>query len=287
MSHLQYTAKSHHLQWNIRQLSKICSKLYHDYCPQSFKHRHNLSLSKVSDKSLLVLLLLQAELGITSQRHFYRICQLFPCGRLLERSRFNRRSRQLIGVVQVIRQAMNTQISPDSIVIIDSFPLPLCQTVRNYRTRIFEGLADIGYNASKHLWFYGFKVHMLVTLSGYILNYVVTPASVHDIRVVDDLLSNCQQLYILADLGYFSRELREHLKQKGYHLWTPLRQNMSGAKQHNHWKLIAMRRTIETRFSELCVLFDMEQTLARGVTGLQLRIEQVVLAYNLRYFEIN
>ncbi|MEY8463466.1 IS982 family transposase [Streptococcus merionis] len=287
MSHLQYTAKSHHLQWNMKQLSKICSKLYHDYCPQSFKHRRNVSLSKVSDESLLVLLLLQAELGIKSQRHFYRICQLFPCGRLLERSRFNRRARPLMWLIQLIRQAMNAQISPDTIVIIDSFPLPLCQPVRNYRTRIFEGLADIGYNASKHLWFYGFKVHMLVTLSGYILNYVVTPASVHDIRATNELLENCQQPYILADLGYLIRELRENLKQEGYHLWTPLRQNMAGAKQHNHWKLMAMRRTIETRFSELCTLFDIERTVARGLTGLQLRLEQVILTYNLNFFEFN
>ena len=287
MSHLQYTAKSHHLQWNIQKLSKLCYQLYRVYCPESFKHRRNVNLSKVSDQSLLVLLLLQAELGITSQRHFYRICQLFPCGRLLERSRFNRRARQLIWLVQMIRQAMNARISPDTIVIIDSFPLPLCQPVRNHRARIFDGLADIGYNASKRLWFYGFKVHMLVTLSGYILNYVVTPASVYDIRAVNDLLENCHHPYILADMGYLSRELRDNLEQKGYHLWTPLRQNMAGAKQHNHWKLMAMRRTIETRFSELCALFNVEQTLARGTTGLQLRIEQVVLAYNLRYFEIN
>ncbi|MDV5977629.1 UNVERIFIED_CONTAM: IS982 family transposase, partial [Streptococcus canis] len=93
MSYLQYTAKSHHLQWNGHQLSSICSKFYHDYCPGQLKNRHNVHLSKVSDESLLVLLLLQAELGIRSQRHFYRICQLFPCGRLLERSRFNRRAR--------------------------------------------------------------------------------------------------------------------------------------------------------------------------------------------------
>ena len=48
-----------------------------------------------------------------------------------------------------------------------------------------------------------------------------------------------------------------------------------------------MRRTIETRFSELCALFDMEYTFARGVAGLQLRIEQILLAYNLSYFEFN
>ncbi|MCW0988803.1 transposase, partial [Streptococcus anginosus] len=68
----------------------------------------------------------------------------------------------------------------------------------------------------------GFKVHMLVTLSGYILNYVVTPASVHDIKVVDELLEGWKQSIVLADLGYLSQELKDTLEQKGYHLWTPL-----------------------------------------------------------------
>ena len=287
MSHLQYIAKSHHLQWNMKQLSKICYQLYRDYCPDSLKHRHNVSLSKVSDESLLVLLLLQAELRIKSQHHFHRICQLFPCGQMLERSRFNRRSRQLIWLLQLIRQAMNDQAPSNNMVIMDSFPLPLCQSVRNHRASIFEGVADIGYNASKHQWFYGFKVYMLVTLSGYILNYIVTSASVHDIKAVEDLLEGCQQSVILADLGYLSQALKDRLKQRGYHLWTPLRQNMEGASQHNNWRLLAMRRTIETRFSELCALFDMEHTFARGVAGLQLRIEQILLAYHLSYFEFN
>ncbi|RSI01358.1 hypothetical protein D8894_02310 [Streptococcus oralis] len=73
MSYLQYTAKSYHLQWNVRQLSQICHYFYKTYFPDSFKHRRNIGLGKVSDEALLVLLLLQAELGITSQRHFYTI----------------------------------------------------------------------------------------------------------------------------------------------------------------------------------------------------------------------
>ncbi|MDK6788302.1 transposase, partial [Actinotignum timonense] len=78
----------------------------------------------------------------------------------------------LIWLVQLIRQALSGALSPDSIVIMDSFPLPLCQPIRNHIAKIFSDFADIGYNAAKNLWFYGFKVHMLVTLSGYILNYV-------------------------------------------------------------------------------------------------------------------
>ncbi len=54
MSYLQYTAKSHHLQWNIKQLSQISSRFYRTHCPDSLKHRRNIGLAKVSDESLLV-----------------------------------------------------------------------------------------------------------------------------------------------------------------------------------------------------------------------------------------
>lgn len=228
MSHFHYTAKPHHLQWSLRQLSQICHYFYQNYCPASFKHRRNANLVKVSDESLLVLLLLQAELGITSQRHFYHICRLFPCGQLLERSQFNRRSRQLIWLVQLIRQTMNDRINPADMVILDSFPLPLCQTVRNHRASILKGLADIGYNASKQVWFYGFKVHMLVTLLGYILNYLVTPASVHDIKAVYDLLEGCQQSVILADLGYLSQEQGIIYGHHYAKIWSELRNIIIG-----------------------------------------------------------
>ncbi|VGQ40117.1 IS4 family transposase [Streptococcus pyogenes] len=169
----------------------------------------------------------------------------------------------MIWLVQLIRKAMSDLISPDEIAIIDSFSLPLCQPVRNQRVAIYKGLANIGSNVSKHLWFYGFKVHMLVTLSGYILNYVITPASVHDIKMVYELLEGCKQSVILGDLGYLGSEFKKDLKQEGYHLWTPFRKNMTGAEEHNNWKVMSKRRTIETRFSELCRLFDIEHTLAR------------------------
>lgn len=46
---------------------------------------------------------------------------------------------------------MSDMISPDEIAIIDSFPLSLCQPVRNHRVTIFKGLAYIGYNNSNHI----------------------------------------------------------------------------------------------------------------------------------------
>lgn len=57
-----------------------------------------------------------------------------------------------------------------------------------------------------HLWFYGFKVHVLAALSSYILHYVTTPASGNDFKEVAALLERCQQSVIVADLGYLSQQ---------------------------------------------------------------------------------
>ena len=74
--------------------------------------------------------------------------------------------------------------------ILDSFPVPVCQHIRNYRAKIFSGYADIDYKATKKIYYYGFKVHALVANNGYILDYVVTKASVHDAKEAFELVSN-------------------------------------------------------------------------------------------------
>ena len=172
------------------------------------------------------------------------------------------------------------KLTPDDMVIMDSFPIPVCLPARNDKVRSFRDQATVAYNPSKKIWFYGFKAHMLVTLSGFIVNYGVTPASVHDRQVAEDLLENTTFPVVLADLGYLSKVLKQHLTRKGYCFWTPLRRNMVKAKQHNHWRLKAERRTIETRFSVLCSEFDVERSLARSLKGL----EQTIFAYNLGFF---
>ena len=65
------------------------------------------------------------------------------------------------------------------------------------------------------MWFYGFKVHVAVTKSGYILNYIVTPTSVHDRKVAKELLDEIRAPYVLADLGYLSKALKLDLKSRG------------------------------------------------------------------------
>ncbi|MBN6048792.1 IS982 family transposase [Lactobacillus helveticus] len=266
-------------QVGLKDLLKICRYWHRLSALAEFSQRRNINQVKATDSLILALLIWQAKTGIESQRRF---CACFGC---LSHSRFNHRSRQLLQLIYQIRQKMNQKVDlSGQFLIIDSFPVPVCQPVRNYRVRIFRGSANIGYKAAKKIYYYGFKVHAIVSDDGYVLDYAVTRASVHDAKETVELMKNTHPAnpYLLGDEGYVGKRLHDRLKQTGYELWPPYRKNMAGAKKHNDRQLMAIRRTIESDFS-LLTHYNAENNRARSLTGFQARLEIAILTYNLAY----
>lgn len=276
MNYLKLNRFSHHLQVSFARLNVICRSLYKFCAPDELKHRKNVDQVKISDSSILAMLIWQTEIGIESQRRF---CKFFVG---LSHSRFNRRARMLLPLMRCIRQDWNQEVkTAGEFLIIDSFPVPVCQPIRNYRVKIFRGIADIGYKATKKIYYYGFKVHALVSDDGYVLDYAVTRASVHDAKETVELMINAHPInhYLLGDEGYLGKDLAAELKGV---LWTPYRRNMEGAKKHNDHQLMAIRRTIESDFS-LLSYYNAENNRARSLAGFQQRLEIAILAYNMAY----
>ena len=130
MNCLNINRFSHHLQVSFKDLVIICHHWYRLYAPAKFSNRRNLKQAKISDSLLLALLIWQAKSGIESQRRFWEV---FDC---LSHSLFNRRSRQLLQLICLIRQKMNRKVDlSGQFLIIDSFPVTVCQPIRNYRAR--------------------------------------------------------------------------------------------------------------------------------------------------------
>ncbi|MCQ4965375.1 transposase, partial [Bifidobacterium pseudocatenulatum] len=89
--------------------------------------------------------------------------------------RFVCRCNALLLSIQVIRQALVfKEVEGMSVSIIDSFPIPLCQHIRNFRSKVLGDDANVGYNATKRQYFYGCKCHALVSESGYVIDYTIT-----------------------------------------------------------------------------------------------------------------
>lgn len=104
----------------------------------------------------------------------------------------------------------------------------------------------------------------------------------HDIKMVEDLLRQYRCQYILADQGYLSNELKKKLKKEGIWFWTPSRKNMKEKKQENSKFLKKKRKYIETVFSKLVNLFDIERIRVQSILGFRLRLEQCLLVYTIK-----
>jgi len=282
LDELQYKQSVIQVQSPLANWVSVLSPLYQRFVPNSIKYRKNYQLAKLSDISLLALLCWQVDLGITNQRRFYRFLLSLGFTNLPERSRFNRISVRILGIFQRIRQGLIRMVFPKpSYTIIESFPMPLCHPIRNHRAKRFEGVADIGYNATKRQWYYGFKGSFEVTNQSIPVAYTITKASIHDIKMVPTLIAQYACPHILADVGYLSKKLKCDLAAKHIDFWTPKRRNMLHNGVNNHL-LTRDRRQIETVFSRWNNSFDLERNRAHSLDGFQTRLEQCLLVDTLR-----
>jgi hypothetical protein len=129
----------------------------------------------LSESELVTIALYQELIGEPREDHFLRLHQssletFFPG--LNERSRSNRRKRDLWSVILAVRVSL--QIVLDALQLaetaaIDSAPVPCVGYKRTKHASDFVGTADYGVCSSKAMKYFGYKFHSVVSLSGLIL----------------------------------------------------------------------------------------------------------------------
>ena len=104
---------------------------------------------------------------------------------MLGKSRFNRRLHAIgelfLTVFQVLGELFK-QLNTDSVYVIDSFPIAACDNIRIPRARRYQDEAYRGYIASKRRYFYGLKIHLLITANGEPVEVFLAPGADADVR---------------------------------------------------------------------------------------------------------
>lgn len=242
-----------------------------------------------SDSELLSMALIgecrgwNLETEMLSQWREYR--HLFP--NIPSQSRFNRRRRNLMHAFNLIRQVTlkNLDIAQDRQCVIDSLPLPVVQFYLAAGStgdwRAFE--AAYGKVPSKKQTIFGFKLHLLITLGGLILDFELAPANVTDLEVGFELLCEHTDLSVLGDKAYISADkAAELLDHNRIRLMTLPRQNQKeqiSAKQRT--LLNGVRQMIETVNHQLSELFQIEINHAHTFWGLCTRLYTKLTAHTL------
>jgi len=121
---------------------------------------------------------------------------------------------------------------------------------RIYRHRVFEQLAARGWPSVD--WFYGFKLHLVVSEFGELLNMSVTPGNTDERKPFPEILEGLFGK-LLAERGYVSKTLALNLlKTWGIEFFAKPRQNMKNALMNLTDKLLACKRAIiETIIDQL------------------------------------
>ena len=209
---------------------------------------------------------------------------LFP--RLPERSRFNRRRRNLMGAINQIRQLVLTMldVAQDAYGAIDSIPVPVVQFhLAPQRTRDWDAHgATFGYCASKKQVFFGYRLHLVVTLGGVILDFELTQANADERDAAADLLPSHPGRTFLGDKGYVQAQLAAELARSGVRLIAARRVNQRVQLPCLLTRLVnRFRQIIETVNGQLSDQFAIEQNYAHSFWGLCARLYTKLTAHTL------
>ncbi|HAQ3303721.1 TPA: IS982 family transposase, partial [Enterococcus faecium] len=221
----------------FKEIMRTVSNIYHNCVPDKIKNRRNTDKLKQRDTVIIACVIWGIINGYTSQRATYRaVCSvLFPNGDFPSRSRFTRLSSNLAYTIKIIRYFFIKKLTKGELVgIIDSFPSPLCKPVRNRQAKLLNQIAKVGYNSTKKSYFYGLKIHMIVTKTGFPITYSITNPGVHDVKVLETLSEEANLPNILGDKGYISHKIHEKLALKGITISVPPRKNMDKSEKLDH-----------------------------------------------------
>ena len=225
----------------------------------------------------------ETEILREANRH-YR--PFFP--QLPDQSRLWHRIREALPLIERFRRHLHAQLGVDyeDLRILDTLPIPVAtKQSRPGRGNGFD-LADGGYCASKKLSYYGFKVGMLITSQGIPDVYDLFSARPHDVRLLNDLLGEAQEIMALGDKGFINDPERERLDREQDVLLITYRR--SNQKQQNspleQWALRHYRQLIETVFSQLDGHMHLQHSGAKSDIGLIKRVMGIVTAFTLGIF---
>ena len=209
-----------------------------------------------------------------------------PC-----KSVFNRR---LHDIPEALWQALfdllaqvHRQGNEDQHYAVDSLPAAVCDNYRIRRSRLYptkkHGSAFRGYIACKKRFFYGLRVHLLMTTEGLPVEVMLAPGSQADIRAFRRLpLALPPDAYIFADAGYLDQHEEALLKEAAQVHLVALRRTKTKALLAPWLSYVARRKRkyIETVFNQIAAALG--RTL-HAVTprGFELKVFLTVLAFTI------
>lgn len=246
---------------------------------------------RLSDSEVVTIALYQELIGEPREDHFFRLHQaslqtFFPG--LNERSRYNRRKRDLWWVILAVRLSLHIVLDAlqlEATAAIASAPLPCVGYKRAKTATDFAGTAEYGVCSSKALKYFGLKLHSMVSLTGVVMGFLLTGASHYDKQAVVELLDSCAHHLkrLLGDAAYNDVTLQTFLSQsRCVELLAPVKVNQPPVRSKSAQKeLNRLRLICETVNAQLQEQLHLCKHYAKSTWGLLTRMAAKLTAHSV------
>lgn len=203
---------------------------------------------------------------------------------MLSRSRFNRRLHDLKDLVVLLFQVLSRAfkaLNSESVYIIDSFPVAVCDNIRIRRCRIYQTEAYRGYKPSKRRYFYGLKIHLMVTEAGQPIEFFLTPGAVGDVEALNVFSFDLPEgSTVYGDKAFNEYALEDLLQEACGISLLPIRKKNSKRPLPAYVRYLQerARKRIETAGSTIKRMLP-NSIHAVTAKGFELKVALFVLAY--------
>jgi Transposase DDE domain len=205
---------------------------------------------------------------------------------MLSKSHFSRRLHRLKETFMLLFKLLGAvwkQLNAEAIYVIDSLPVAVCDNLRIPRAKLYAEERFRGYLPSKKRYFYGLKIHLLVTKEGHPVEFFLTHGSFGDVDALKcyafDLPAGA---IIYADRAYNDYEIEDLLHEVEHIQLVPMRKKNSKRAVPSYVSFVQhyYRKRIETAGSLI------EQRLPKSIhavtpQGFELKVVLFVVAYSL------
>ena len=205
---------------------------------------------------------------------------------MVSKSRFSRRLHRIkeifIVFFNLFAQTWKT-LNTEAIYVMDSIPIPVCDNIRIRRSKIYSHEDFRGYQASKKRYFYGLKIHLMVTQDGQPVECFLTPGGCGDVNALKyyayELPDGC---IIYADKAYNDYEIEDLLKDVDHIQLLPMRKKNSKRALSPSISFVQgyHRKRVETAGSLIAQLLP-KSIHAVTSQGFELKVALFVIASSL------
>lgn len=249
-------------------------------------HHRNDPQCQVTDAEIMTTALVAALFfGGNCARAREHLCEYGYIATPLSASRFSRRLHRIKDLFLILFAMLGEHwkaLNTDAVYLLDSFPIASYDNIRIKRSRRYQGAAYRGYIPSKRRYFYGLRLHLLVTAMGHPVEFFLTPGADTDTSGLHwyqfDLPAGAT---IVGDKAFNHYGIEDDLAAVGLTL-APLRKKNSKRAippWTTYWRQY-VRKYVETVGSLLTQRFP-KTIQAVTATGFELKMVLFVLAYSI------